>query len=260
VEPGKWPKPPSALRHVSAHRAAVGAAVAFVQERKDCVERRMPVAGRLVQEPASVGRLVAEDASDHLLGLGRWIADERIVVRSVKRGGDVIVQVAVFVLDHQGADRAVGLLGYRLAVAEIRQRKKARRIRRQRFVVLFEDFLEDAQWVVLWPHAQGTHGHERLRGVIDFALRRGGIDGSGGVDEFAGFLLAAQQECNRFFLVRQPRAECLMDRAGVSHCRHIAIGAVGHADVIGIDSRLKRAIRVRGLGIKLAQTAQHIFG
>src|SRR5262245_58808200 len=116
-------RPPRCSVKCRFHFSSVGPEM---PESENCIEGCVAVAGWWVDKPASVGMLVLEHSLEYLFRLWHRLADQAIVVDRVKGRGDVVLNVAVVGLHHQGLDFAVGFRRNVLAGGQVRQREKAR--------------------------------------------------------------------------------------------------------------------------------------
>src|SRR5262245_37808227 len=234
--------------------------VAELAQAEDRVEGGVTVARRRVEQPAAVRLLVAQNALPDRVALRYLLADEAVIVDCVKRGGDVVVQIAVVRLCHQSANLAVGVYRDRPAGGAIRQRKEAGHVRRQLLVVLLQDDVEDRQWVETRLHPQGSQRDEPLCRVVGSPGGGTRIDRPGDIDEGAVLALPRQEELLCLLLVRQLPAERPVQDDGVRHRCQVAVRAVRHAAVVGVEARTERAMGPRRLLEELLHPDQHLFG
>jgi hypothetical protein len=200
------------------------------------IERGMAIARGHVEQPTAVRLLVPQHALDDFVCHRRGFSDEPMVVSRVKRRGDVIIQIAVRRLHHRGANAPVRLRRNGLPIGHVGERKEARGIGRQRFVVLLQDFLEHVERIVARPGSERPQSDQALGRVIDPAFRGFGIHRSRQVEKITVRLLARKEEMARRFLVGKLPSKRFVQRHGVGHSGQIAVSAVRHSAICRIDA------------------------
>src|SRR5262245_49349013 len=90
--------------------SSVRATLPLMNQCENGIESSVPIARGHVEQPTAIGFLVAQNPGDHFLRLGRFLADKLIIVRCMKRGGNMVIEVSSFILHHERSDPAVRLL------------------------------------------------------------------------------------------------------------------------------------------------------
>src|SRR5262245_17273190 len=141
-----------------------------------------------------------QDAVKDLLGHGRRLTYQPIIVCRMVSRSDVVVEISIGRLTHRRSNPPVGLGGHWHAVSQVGQWKETRRIGRKGFVVLLQNLFKYAQRVISRSRAEGAQGDDSLSGVIDASFSRFWIHRSGEVEKIAVRLLARQEEMPRCHL------------------------------------------------------------